>query len=93
MATVSGLVDKLVRARLVERGQSAADRRVIPLTITTDGTTAVGTIGEGNRALLTMLADEIGPDLERVTEMLELVAASIERVRAPIAEVDELSSA
>jgi len=93
MATVSGLVDKLVRARLVERGQSAADRRVIPLTLTTDGTTAVGTIGEGNRALLTMLADEIGPDLERVTEMLELVAASIERVRAPIAEVDELSSA
>ncbi len=91
-ATVSGLVDKLVRAGLVERGRLVADRRVIPLTLTADGAAAVGTIGEGNRALLTTLADQLGPDLERVTEMLELVAAGIERVQAPSAEAQELSS-
>jgi DNA-binding MarR family transcriptional regulator len=81
MATVSGLVNKLVQAGLVGRGQRASDRRFIPLTLTEEGTGTVGTIREGNRALLTALEAQIGPDLERVTETLELLAAGIEQVR------------
>src|SRR5260370_20023032 len=49
--TVSGLVDKLARAGLVERGLRAEDRRVIPLMLTDEGVATVGAIREGNQAL------------------------------------------
>src|SRR5690348_11848133 len=59
--TVSGLVDKLARNGLVERGQHPDDRRVIPLTLTADGKAIVGEIREGNRAHLATLSAELGP--------------------------------
>lgn len=80
-ATVSGLVAKLADAGLVERGQRAGDRRVIPLTLTEEGAATVGVIREGNRALLAALAAQMGPDLERVTETLELLADGIARLK------------
>lgn len=86
MPTVSGLVDKLARAGLVERGQRAEDRRVIPLMLTAEGLATVGEIREGNRALLTTLCAQLGPDLESVTTTLELLATGIERVNMPVLE-------
>jgi DNA-binding MarR family transcriptional regulator len=77
--TVSGLVDKLARAGLVERGRRAEDRRLVPLTLTDAGASVVGVIREGNRALLSDLSAQLGPDLERVTDALELLATTIER--------------
>jgi DNA-binding MarR family transcriptional regulator len=78
-ATVSGLVDKLVRAGLVERGQRADDRRVIPLCLTAEGHAAVGEIRRGNRAYLAELAEELGDDLAPVAAALERLAAAIGR--------------
>lgn len=80
--TVSGLVDKLVRASLVERGQRAEDRRVIPLMLTEEGASTVGEIREGNRALLTALSSQLGPELKHVTESLEQLAATIGQVKS-----------
>jgi len=78
-ATVSELVDKLVRAELVERGQRADDRRSIPLSLTVEGQTAVGEIRQGNRAYLADLAEALGDDLGPVTAALERLAMAIER--------------
>lgn len=81
--TVSGLVDKLVRAGLVERGQRADDRRIIPLILTDKGMATAGEIREGNRVLFSSLTSQLGPDLERVTAALELLATTIERMGPP----------
>jgi DNA-binding MarR family transcriptional regulator len=89
-ATVSGLVDKLSRAGLVERGQRLEDRRIIPLSLTTDGLAVVGEIRVGNRAHLDALAERVGDDLEEVTRALELLVAGIETL--PAAEQDLRSS-
>lgn len=91
--TVSGQLDKLARAGMVARGRRAEDRRVIPLSLTEEGEAAVGAIREGNRALLGALASALGPDLERVTEVLELLAAEVDRGQAlAVLEDEELSA-
>jgi DNA-binding MarR family transcriptional regulator len=87
MSTVSGLVDKLVRAGLVARGQHPEDRRVIPLFLTDEGRAVVGEIRQGNRAYLAGLAEQLGDELEPITEALERLAAAIERMPA-IREAD-----
>jgi DNA-binding MarR family transcriptional regulator len=87
--TVSGLLDKLARTGLVERGRRAEDRRVIPLNLTEEGAATVGEIREGNRALLAALAADLGPDLERVTGALELLATCVERLQARAAGEQE----
>lgn len=81
-ATISGLVDKLVRAGLIERRQNADDRRVIPLWLTPEGQATVGEIRQGNRAYLAALAEQLGDDLGPVTETLERLAGAIERLPA-----------
>ena len=81
--TVSGLVDKLVRAGLVERGQRADDRRVIPLTLSAEGQAVVGEIRQGNQAYLAELADHLGGDLEPLTVALERLVGAIESLPAP----------
>jgi hypothetical protein len=81
-ATISGLVDKLVRAGLVERRQNADDRRVIPLWLTSEGQATAGEIGQGNRAYLAALAEQLGDDLGPVTATLERLAEAIERLPA-----------
>ncbi len=83
--TVSGLVDKLARGGLVERGRDPDDRRLIPLTLTDGGREAVGEIRQGNRAYLEDLAADLGDDLEETTRVLETLVARIER-RPALAE-------
>jgi DNA-binding MarR family transcriptional regulator len=90
--TVSGLVDKLARAGLVARGRRSEDRRLVPLTLTEDGTATVGEIREGNRALLAALSAQLGPDLARVTEALELLASGIERAQTRAGEEEDQSA-
>jgi len=85
--TVSGLVDKLVRAGLVERGQRPDDRRIIPLRLTDDGRAVVGEIRQGNRAYLSGLAADLGADLAPTTAALERLVAAIEQ-RPAIAEME-----
>jgi DNA-binding MarR family transcriptional regulator len=87
MPTVSGLVDKLCRAGLVERGQRADDRRVIPLMLTEEGRAVVGEIREGNRAYLDSLAEHLGDDLETTTVALERLVEGIKSL--PAAEEGE----
>jgi len=82
MPTVSGLVEKLVRAGLVERGQRADDRRVIPLCLTDDGRAAVGEIRQGNQAYVAELTDTLGDELAPTVAALERLVAAIERTPA-----------
>jgi DNA-binding MarR family transcriptional regulator len=81
-ATISGLVDKLVRAGLVERRQREDDRRVIPLWLTAEGDATAGEIRQGNRAYLTALAAHLDDDLAPVTAALERLVAAIDRLPA-----------
>ena len=81
-ATVSGLVDKLARAGLIERRQREDDRRVIPLYLTEEGQAVVGEIRVGHRAYLDGLAGELGDDLESITATLERLVEAIERLPA-----------
>lgn len=74
MSTVSGQVDKLVRAGLVERGHDPKDRRVVPLHLTSEGESVVGEIRHGNRVYLAGLAESLGDDLLPLTEALEKLA-------------------
>ena len=82
MPTISGLVEKLVHAGLVERGQRADDRRVIPLCLTDDGRAVVGEIRQGNRAYVAELADTLGDELAPTVTALERLVAAIERTPA-----------
>lgn len=88
MPTVSGLVDKLARAGLVERGQRAEDRRVVPLRLTPAGDALVGEIRHDNRAYLAWLADQLGDDLAPVTAALERLAGAIDRVERERGQYD-----
>lgn len=76
--TVSGQIEKLVRAGLVERGQRPDDRRVVPLSLTGEGQAAVGEIRQGNRTYLAALAEALGDDLDPITAALERLGAAIE---------------
>jgi DNA-binding MarR family transcriptional regulator len=94
--TVSGLIDKLVRNGLVERGSDPDDRRLIPLSLTVQGQEVVGTIRQGNQAYLQQLASDLGDDLDEMTRVLELLAervaqrpAMVETERAtPLTQLD-----
>lgn len=75
--TVSAQVDKLVRAGLIARGDRAADRRVIPLSLTETGCDVVGAISKVHQAYLGALASDLGPDLASISQALERLAAAI----------------
>lgn len=83
MSTVSGLVDKLVRAGLVERSQNPDDRRVVPLWLTAEGEALVGEVRQVNRAYLASLAESLGDDLEMVTQALERLEAAVRSMPVP----------
>jgi DNA-binding MarR family transcriptional regulator len=85
--TISGLVDKLARAGLVERRQHPDDRRTIPLWLSAEGQAIVGEIRQGNRAYLTGLAEHLGDDLAPITATMERLVEAIDRQAAPEAEV------
>jgi DNA-binding MarR family transcriptional regulator len=69
-ATVSELVEKLVQAGFIERGQQRDDRRRIPLSLTAEGLAVVGEIRLGNRVYLTEVAELLSDDLLPVTTAL-----------------------
>ena len=71
VSTVSGLVDKLVRADLIERRSDPGDRRVIPLRLTEEGQAVAGEIGEKGAQLMEVVAQALGDDLDSVTRCLE----------------------
>jgi len=83
VSTVSGLVDKLVRAGLVERLQAPDDRRVIPLRLTPEGESVVGDIRQINREYLANIASALGDDLEEVTQALEKLGSAAETLPPP----------
>jgi MarR family transcriptional regulator, organic hydroperoxide resistance regulator len=84
-ATVSELVEKLVRAGLVERGRQHDDRRRIPLALTAAGQAIVGEISVGNRAYLADVAALLDGDLAPVTAALERLDAAMGQRPAPVA--------
>lgn len=89
MSTVSGQVDKLVRAGLVERRTHPTDRRVVPLFLTDEGEAIVSEIRKGNRAYITGLAEHLGDDIGPISDALERLAKAIEEYPAqqePIVE-------
>lgn len=93
VSTVSGLVDKLVRAGLVERLTDPDDRRVIPLRLTTEGQTVAGQIGEKGNAIMEQIAATLGTDLQSVTGCLEqVVLAAAQAGLTAAAEADEMTT-
>jgi MarR family transcriptional regulator, organic hydroperoxide resistance regulator len=87
--TMSGLIDKLVRAGLVERKQHPDDRRLLPIALTAEGEEIVGEIKQGNQSYLIGLAEEIGDELEPITIVLERLVAAIKKHPAVATRKDE----
>ena len=87
--TVSGLVDKLVRSGLVQRGEREHDRRVVPLALTEEGATLTGEIRGQSRAYLSALGEALGGELASVVAALEQLAAAMDQVgpSAPYQEI------
>ena len=83
VSTVSGLIDKLVRAGLVERHQNPQDRRVVPLGLTREGEAVVGEVRQINRAYLDGVAEALGDDLPAVTEALERLGEAARDTASP----------
>ncbi len=81
VSTTSGLVAKLAERGLVSRGSSEDDRRQIPLDLTEAGRSLAGELVESSRRFLDGVAQELGADLEGVTESLEELTVAAARVR------------
>jgi len=81
VSTVSGLVAKLVDRGLVARGSNQEDRRQIPLQLTEAGELVAGELAEVTRPFLDSLVEELGNDLDRVVDALEILAEASLRVR------------
>ena len=82
MSTTSGLVAKLADGGLIARGNSADDRRQIPLELSEAGHHLAGELTETTRPFLEAVAEELGDDLPEVIATLEALVAAAERVRA-----------
>lgn len=73
VSTTSGLVIKLVDRGLVTRGSMADDRRQAPLRLSDAGAALLGELSEETRAFLVDVADRLGPELESITQALEVL--------------------
>jgi MarR family transcriptional regulator, organic hydroperoxide resistance regulator len=82
MSTTSGLVTKLADRGLLTRCISQDDRRQIPLELSEAGVQLAGELAETTRPFLDSVVAELGDDLERVAEALELLGQVTARVRA-----------
>ena len=73
--TVTGIVDRLVRRRLVQRDRSLDDRRIIRCRLTRPGERAAerldGAISQAMHLLLSMLEREDRHHLVRILETLQ----------------------
>ena len=87
-ATVSELIDALVRRGLVERGVAAGDRRQLPLRLTSAGERAAEAAhGRALAALESLLADLSPANSQALAESLGAVRARLdERVAAERSE-------
>lgn len=59
-ATVTGLTDRLVRHKLIERQADLSDRRVVRVALTTEGRRVLGEIETASRAYLDAIFDRMG---------------------------------
>jgi len=84
LSTVSGLVERLVEAGLVDRHDDPADRRQVVVTPTESGAALLERFNELNarqlRALLWSLDDEALATIERAIRILTDAVAAAERV-------------
>lgn len=72
LSAATGLVDRLVKARLATRDRDHADRRVVWVKVTPEGEAAVKAAEIRRRAALTDLVEDLSEeDLSRLCEILE----------------------
>lgn len=80
-ATITGLTDRLVRQRLIERQADPADRRVVRITLTSEGRRVLSELEAAGRAylheVLSRMDDE---EVERVIAAFEAFAEVAEQV-------------
>jgi DNA-binding MarR family transcriptional regulator len=86
VSTTSGLVAKLADRGLLTRGTSQDDRRQIPLELSEAGVYLAGELAETTRPFMDAVVLELGDDLERVAEALELLGQVTARARVRAAE-------
>jgi len=67
--TVSGAIDSLVRRGLVERGETPADRRVVPLRLTSEGRRCLDAVQERAVVALTRIVERIRPEERTALEL------------------------
>ena len=70
-ATVTGIVDRLVRDGLVERKRHVSDRRVVLVCLTPAGRDLMRRVSDANRALIKRWLSSV--DHEEATQLLELL--------------------
>jgi DNA-binding MarR family transcriptional regulator len=81
VSTTSGLVAKLADRGLLTRGVSQDDRRQIPLELSESGLQLAGELAETTRPFMQAVVEELGDDLQAVTEALELLVQASAQVR------------
>jgi DNA-binding MarR family transcriptional regulator len=81
VSTTSGLISKLADRGLVERLSQPGDRRQIPLRLTADGEALLGEMRGPSSAFLDEVIRQLGPERERVTEALEILARATAAAR------------
>ena len=74
VSTTSGLVIKLAERGLIDRGVTSADRRQVPLRLSSEGEALLGEMRGTSVAFLEDVMTRLGPDLAGVTAALETLA-------------------
>jgi DNA-binding MarR family transcriptional regulator len=81
-ATITGLTDRLVRQRLIERQPDADDRRVVRVALTAQGRRVLGEIETASRAYLGAVLERMGaPAARRLIEAFEAFRAAADEVQ------------
>ena len=86
VATMSGLVDRLVEHGMVTRGEDPADRRVRPLTVTPEGNATIRSLLSSSGTMPTPVLRRL--EIEDLRALVQGVLA-LERAVAELAEGDE----
>jgi DNA-binding MarR family transcriptional regulator len=83
--TVTGLVDRLVRMRLVKREEDPRDRRLVRNALTERGEEVLGEVEREGRAFLTDLFGRLSAgQLSRLVDCLEALVDAADEVPAPV---------
>jgi MarR family transcriptional regulator, organic hydroperoxide resistance regulator len=78
MSTVTGIIDRLEAARLVTRGRSASDARVMELRLTSRGRSLLAKAPEPPRSKIARRLGKVAPaELRQVRSVLRLLARSM----------------